>query len=185
MSDTVATPIEIPTGTWVIDPKHSAVTFQIKHMGFARIHGRFRVFTGQIDVPAEAGTFVASGEIDARTIDTNQERRDAHLRSPDFFDVERFPTIGFSTATAEFGDDMALRLTGPLTMHGVTQEIELNGTIAGLAKGHDGQQRLGLSVSGAIDRSAFGIDYNRVVEGLIMLPHHVEITLDLQATPEG
>lgn len=174
--------LPIPSGTWVIDPKHSAVTFQIKHMGFARIHGQFRAFEGRIEVD-EHGTLTASGAVDATSIDTNQAKRDDHLRSPDFFDVERFPRIAFEVSGVEPLDGDVMRLTGPFTMHGVTQELELRAHVGGIAEGHDGNRRLGLAIEGEVDRAAFGVDYNRVVAGVTMLPHRVAIALDLQAIP--
>ena len=185
MSDAVNARIAIPTGTWAIDPKHSAVTFVIKHMGFARIRGQFRTFEGRIEVDAERGTITAAGEVDAASIDTNQPKRDAHLRSPDFFDVERFPRIAFATTSVDPIDEQRLRLAGPMTMHGVTQDVVFDAEVGGPIEGHDGNQRLGVSITAELDRSAFGVDYNRVVAGVTMLPQRVEIALDLQAIPAG
>ena len=104
MSETAIT-TPLPVGTWVVDPKHSHVGFQVKHMGIATVRGKFDAYTGRLQIGTD-GTAVASGTVQAASVDTNEPKRDNHLRSPDFFDVERFPQLSFtSTRIVATGED--------------------------------------------------------------------------------
>src|SRR5258708_40053978 len=115
----------VRTGSWVADPAHSRVEFQVKHMGIATVKGQFNEFEGQIEVSGDLTAAKASGTIKVASVDTKQPQRDDHLRSPDFFDVEQYPELTFTSTKIEPVDDETFRITGDLTLHGVTKEIVL------------------------------------------------------------
>ena len=131
MSTATAVPIRVPTGRWSVDPSHSRVEFQVKHLGIASVRGHFAKFGGTLEIGDDLASARAYGTVEVASVDTNDEARDAHLRSPDFFDVDRYPEIGFrSTAITPTGDD-TFEITGDLTMHGVTGELTLQAEITG------------------------------------------------------
>lgn len=149
------------SGTWTVDPAHSHVEFAAKHLGFATVKGRAQVFSG---------TFVAGeqpaleGTVDLASVTTHEPDRDVHLRSPDFFDVERFPEARFvSTSVSRDGD--ALSVEGELTLKGTTRPVRLHGALTGAGADPWGNERLGLALEGAIDRREFGVDWNQPLPG--------------------
>ena len=166
--------------TWDIDTVHSGVTFTIRHL-FSKVSGSFDAFTGTIvydaENPAASSTQI---EIQAKSINTKNERRDNHLRSADFFDVEKFPTITFrSTAVKNLGGGKH-ELTGDLTMHGVTRPVTLAVTFLG-AGAMGGQQRSGFEATGKLNRKDFGIVWNKTLDqGGMMLGDDVEITIGIE-----
>src|SRR5207302_8250984 len=118
----------IPAGTYDVDPKHSGVGFEVRHMGIATVRGAFRNFSGRL-VGTDAGPQL-SGTVEVASIDTGEEQRDAHLTAPDFFDAQTHPSISFHSATVEPSDDGKIRLAGEITIKGITRPIELTGVIA-------------------------------------------------------
>jgi len=143
------------------DPAHTSIVFRVKHMGVAWVHGRFNDFEG-------AGAFARSGAgasigftVKAASVDTNNEKRDTHLRSADFLDVEKFPTIEFASAAFDrVGETDEYDVVGKLTLHGVTREITARVVFNGETKNPDsGEVRIGFDARFVVDRSAFGIDY--------------------------
>src|SRR5687767_10409255 len=129
MSTTLA-PTRVPTGTWAVDPSHSRVEFQVKHLGIATVRGHFARFGGTLEV-AEDGSTKGYGTVDTTSVNTNDEKRDEHLRSGDFFDVERYPEINYvSREITPTGDD-EFEITGDLTLNGVTRELKLHAEITG------------------------------------------------------
>ena len=121
----------IPTGTWTVDPAHSSVGFAVKHMGIANVRGRFTEFDGTLEMKQAVSDSRARGTVKVASIDTGEPQRDDHLRSPDFFDVGQFPEITFESTHVEAIDDESSRVTGNLTMHGITKEIRLDVLIQG------------------------------------------------------
>src|SRR5687768_17351395 len=121
----------VPTGPWKIDPVHSKLGFAVKHMGVATVRGEFREFEGTIEVGDDLESSRAYGVVKAASVNTNQEQRDEHLRSPDFFDVAANPKLHFESTRIESIDEGSLRVVGELTMNGVTREIELEGEVLG------------------------------------------------------
>src|SRR3954464_1421483 len=111
----------IPTGTWTVDPAHSRVEFAVKHMGIATVRGNFGTFEGKLEIGAEGAH--ASGTVETASINTDEPQRDAHLRSPDFFDAETNPQITFVSQSITSVHDEEFRITGDLTMHGITREL--------------------------------------------------------------
>lgn len=165
-----------------IDPSHSTVSFSVKHMMIAKVHGGFEKVSGSLDYDA-AQPEKASIEavIDAATINTREPKRDEHLRSPDFFDVAKFPTLKFkSTKVEKDGDD--LKVTGDLTIRDITKSVVLNveGPSAEL-KDPYGQSKIGVSGSTKIKRKDFGLTWNAALEaGGVLVGDDVTITLDIQ-----
>jgi len=162
-------------GTWSVDPAHSAVEFRVKHMLIQTVKGRFRDFDGAI-VAGPRPT--VSGSIRVASLETPDEELDAHLRSPVFFDVERHPEISFEARGVRFnGDDASLALPGELTIKGVTRPITLAGTV--LAP--DGET-IALALHGQLDRSDYGLVWNRMLEtGGVLVGDTVDLVLDVAA----
>jgi polyisoprenoid-binding protein YceI len=167
-------------GSWQVDTADSAVEFRVRHLMIATLKGRFREFDGAI-VPGEALSL--SGSIKVASVDTFDERRDEYLRSPDFFDVERFPEITFrSTAVHLTGDDKRFVVVGELTMKDVTKAVTLNGVFRGSGLHPDDGERIALELRGELDRTDFGLGWNRALEtGGVLFGNAVELALDVTA----
>ena len=122
MSATTSSTI-VPTGTWSVDPAHSKVGFAVKHMGIATVRGEFTEFEGTLEIGEDLSSAKVYGTVKAESVDTNEPQRDGHLRSPDFFDAAQYPELRFESTAIEALDDEEFRITGQLTIHGVTNEI--------------------------------------------------------------
>jgi polyisoprenoid-binding protein YceI len=169
----------LPTGLWSVDPAHSAIEFRVKHMVVQTVKGRFRNFDGAIVGGADPMVF---GSIRVASLDTAHEERDAHLRSRDFFDVERYPEISFEASPVLFSGNGRFALQGALTMKGVTRPIELDGELHGAVIAPDGGEQLALSVRGQLDRSDYGLVWNRLLAaGNVLVGETVELVLDIAA----
>src|ERR671919_2237014 len=145
----------IPTGTWSIDPVHSTVEFHVTHAGIATVKGRALVIAGAIsggDEPSIEGT------VDATSLTTFDETRDAHLKTPDFFDAQRHPELRFVSSTVEDRDG-ELVVHGDLTIRGVTRPVELRGTFRGATVDGYGNERIGLDLAGTVDRREVGLSW--------------------------
>ncbi len=180
-----ATSTSTSTRTFVIDKAHSEAAFQVRHL-ITRVRGRFTDLSGTIRYDAEKPEqssvhFV----IQAASIDTAEPDRDAHLRSADFFDVERFPQLTFeSTRVAAAGRDR-FDVTGELTIHGVAKEITLPVAFLGFAKDPWGNERAGFEVETTIDRKDFGLQWNATLEtGGFLVGDEVKVTLSIQAVAQ-
>jgi polyisoprenoid-binding protein YceI len=178
MSTDTITP-SIAQGTWNIDPSHSSVEFQVKHMGLATVKGFFSDFEGKIEV-ADDGTVSAAGTVDAASLSTRSQQRDDHLRSADFFDVENHEKLSFQSTSIEQLDDETYRITGDLTIAGTTREVVFEGVTQGVDQDPWGNTRVGLEVVGQIERSDFGLNWNQALEsGGVLVGKKVKILLDL------
>jgi polyisoprenoid-binding protein YceI len=178
---TRTTPL-IPTGTWIVDPAHSSVEFSVKHMGIANVRGKFAEFEGELEVKADLTDCRAHGTVKAASIDTGEAQRDQHLRSPDFFNVEEFPEIGFESTRVEALDDESSRVYGNLTMHGITREIRLDVMVEGTDTDPWGNERAGLEVVGGLKRSDFDMKFNQALgSGNVLVGDKVSISLDISA----
>lgn len=169
--------------TWAIDPAHTDVGFAVKHLMISTVRGRFGNVRGtiQLDESDLAGSSVEV-EIDAASIDTRQEQRDAHLRSADFFDVEKFPLITFRSRAVESLGDGRFKVTGDLTIHGVTREVVLAATDEGRGVDPWGNQKAAFTAETKIDRRDFGLGWNQALEtGGVLVANEIRITLDVQA----
>jgi polyisoprenoid-binding protein YceI len=168
--------------TWTIDAAHSQVEFAVRHLMISTVRGRFAGVKGTVVSddrdPAAAQVDVT---IDVHTIDTREAQRDAHLRSADFFDAEKFPVLTFkSTRVTDIKGDR-FRLVGDLTMHGVTREVALDVTSEGHGKDPWGGERAGYSAVAKLKRSDFGLTWNQVLEtGGIAVGDEIKIALDLE-----
>jgi polyisoprenoid-binding protein YceI len=169
--------------TWKIDVAHSELTFSIRHL-VSRVRGQFDVWSGTIVAdPADWST--ASVQVTAQTasVNTNNERRDADLRSPDHFDAEANPTVSFrSTKVERFGQD-SVRVAGNLTIHGITRPVLLLGHFNGMI-GSPGSRRAGFEASTVIDRKDFNMTWNRIVEGGALLGDDVRIDIEVAAVEQ-
>jgi polyisoprenoid-binding protein YceI len=150
---------------WNFDPAHTSIEFKAKHMMVTTVKGQFRDVTGQIigdiEDPVNAEIDV---EIDAASVDTRNEQRDAHLRSADFLDTERYPTIVYKSTRIERVGHEKFKVYGDLTLHGVTREIDLEGTVNGHGKTPFGTEIVGLSAQGSLNRKDFGLTWNAALE---------------------
>ena len=171
---------------YLIDTTHSSIDFSIRHLVIAKVRGRFAAFSGSLELdPADLSKSTVSVEIEAASISTNEAKRDAHLRSPDFFDVEQFPLITF-TSKQVVVDGSDLRVTGDLTIHGVTREVVLAAESLGATKDPWGNDRIAFAAKTSIDRKEFGLRWNQVLEaGGFMVGDKVEIGLDVQAVRQA
>ncbi len=182
-SPTATTPL--PTGTWKVDPVHSSVEFQVKHLGIATVKGQFTKFEGTLEVGPEGA--LAYGTVQVDSVDTREPQRDAHLRSADFFEVETYPEIGFrSTAIRTTGED-EFEIEGDLSIHGVTRPITLRATLEGIEpEDHQGNTRVGVSASAQINRSDFEMRFNAALgSGNVVVSDKVKILVDVSAVKEG
>ncbi len=169
------------TGAWVIDPTHTAVTFSARHLMAAKVRGSFKTFSGEIDVDDSHGASAVNVSIDAGSIDTGVEDRDNHLRSPDFLDVENFPTIDFkSTGVRKAGD--AYEIAGELTIRGKSQPVTLATEYFGVMADPWGNDKALFSATTDIDREAFGLTWNAPLEtGGWLVGKKVSIEIEVQA----
>jgi len=178
----VSTAAQAAPTTWTIDPNHSNVTFTIRHF-FSKVTGSFTKFSGSVVYdPANPAASSAKAEIDAASINTSNDRRDGHLRSPDFFDVAKYPALTFES-TKVTADGSKLKIEGNLTMHGVTKPVTLEGEFLGAGPAMGGQ-RAGFEASTKVDRKDFGIVWNKVVDQGTMLGDDVEIRLAIEGATE-
>jgi len=175
LADTSAT--VIPAGTWSIDPAHSTVEFQIRHMGLAWVKGRAPVVEGTIQGGEQASI---EGTIAVENITTFDETRDGHLQSPDFFDTERYPELRFESTAVEFeGDELVVK--GDLTIKGVTRPVELKGSLTGTGVDPWGNDRIGVDLAGTIDRTEFGVSWNAPLPVGFLLPNDVWLAASFSA----
>ena len=171
----------IKSGVWTVDPLHSGITVQIRHLGLAKVRGRFDAFNASLVVDDNGGASVTA-EIDLASIDTNNSDRDAHLRSTDFFNTAAEPTMRFSgNGLSGSGEDWTL--TGEVTLNGVTKPLTMKVEYNGLETFQgDGKLHAGFSATGTIKRSEFGIDFGIMPIGVdkLALGDDVKFELDLQ-----
>jgi polyisoprenoid-binding protein YceI len=180
MSATSIASDRIPTGTYNVDPAHSNVGFEIKHMGIATVRGSFKQFAGTIDA-ADAGVRL-EGTVQVASIDTGDANRDAHLQAPDMFDGEQHPAISFHSTASSVADDGAITLTGEITIKGVTKPIELSGVVAEGGEDPWGNQRIGFEVSGKIDRRDYNVSFNQVLpNGNLLIANDVKLVVSVSA----
>jgi len=175
------------TERWEIDSSHSSIHFSVRHLVIAKVRGQFSRWTGTVTVPEQDFARASlSVVIDAASIDTGVADRDAHLRSADFFDVERFPEITFTAKNVTRVASDRLRLEGALTIKGITHDIVLDVESLGTAKDPWGNERAAFSATTAVDRKAFGLTWNQVLEtGGVMVGDRIEITIDIEAVRQA
>jgi polyisoprenoid-binding protein YceI len=167
--------------TWTIDKAHSEVTFKIKHL-MSKVSGSFNDFDGTITTDfTNLGASGVSFTIQAASIDTKNADRDKHLRSADFFDVEKFPTITFTSSKITTTGNDTFAVTGTFTMHGVSKEVTLPVTFLGAAQDPWGNTKAGFEVTTSLKRSDYGIVWNKALEtGGFLLGDEVAVTINLE-----
>ncbi len=176
-----AATLPVPAGTWKVDPVHSSVEFQVNHLGIATVKGQFKEFEGTVEVGPDGA--VAYGTVKTASVDTREPQRDDHLRSADFFEVEKYPEIGFrSTAIRTTGED-EFEIDADLSIHGVTRPVTLQATLEGYEpEDHQGNTRVGLSASAQINRSDFEMRFNAALgSGNMVVSDKVKILVDVSA----
>ncbi len=167
--------------TWSIDPKHSELTFRVRHF-VTKVRGTFATWQGVIIAdPTNLTGGSVNVSVATKSIDTNDERRDTHLRSTEFFAVDSFPTMTFKSTKVEVrGSD--IKVFGDLTIRGITKPVVLSGELTGVAKGTDGKDRIGFEATTKINRLDHEVSWNRAIEGAgVMLGDDVEINITIEA----
>ena len=186
MTAAIETRKESAIQTWTLDASHSNVEFAVKHLMIANVKGRFADVAGTItadaDDPANVGVDVTIG---VSSIDTRQEQRDAHLRSPDFFDADQWPAMQFTGKRTEGDTSGEFKLIGDLTIRDVTREVTLDVTNEGSTMDPWGNSRMGFSAKGKIDRRDFGLTWNQALEaGGFVVGDEIKIAIDAEFTAQ-
>jgi polyisoprenoid-binding protein YceI len=184
MSATATT--AVPTGTWTVDPAHSKVGFAVKHMGIATVRGEFTEFEGTLEIGEDLSTARAYGKVKTASVDTSEPQRDEHLRSADFFDVANHPELTFESERIEALDDETFRITGTLTLHGVTQELVLEAVFEGTDTDPWGNERVALEVVGKLSRGDYDMKFNQALgSGNMLVSDKVTLALDISAVKQS
>jgi len=176
---------EIPgyvAGTWDIDPVHSEVAFTVRHMAVSKVRGRFDKFEGVIVTGEDPLSSTVTASIDATSINTNNEQRDGHIKSADFFEVESHPTWTFTT-TGVKDDGGDYLLDGDLTIRGVSKPVSLQLEVSGIGPDAWGGTRIGFSAKGEINRHDFGVSFNGPIPGVpggVIVSDKVQIHLEIE-----
>jgi polyisoprenoid-binding protein YceI len=171
---------------WQIDPAHTNVAFAIKHMMIATVRGHFSDVTGSVVTNGTPEGSSVEAEIGVASISTGQEQRDAHLRSADFFDVEKYPKITFVSREIRAAGDDEFTMTGDLTIRGVTHPITLAVTSEGRGRDPWGNEKAGYTATGKFSRAAYGLEWNQALEtGGVLVGDDVKITLDVELTHQA
>ena len=168
---------------WEIDQKHSSVSFSIKHMGFTNVRGQFHQYRATIRLNlGDLTQSQFSGEIDVASVDTHEPQRDEHLRSAEFFDVAHFPTMTYESTRIEALGGNRFRVFGRLTLHGITQEVAIEGDYAGEPQPDPwGALRTGFSGSGTLNRKDFGLVWNVGLDrGGLLVGDTVHVQLNIE-----
>ncbi len=168
---------------WNIDLSHSTVGFSVRHMVFAKVNGHFNAWTGKLDLDVEDFTkSKVEISIDVNSIDTREEKRDGHLKSPDFFDAASHPTMTFKGMKIEKTSGEEYKLSGDLTIRGTTRPVSLDVEYGGRGKDPWGGERIGFHAKGSVNRTDFGLKWNQALEaGGVLVGEKVEISIDLEA----
>ena len=182
---TTATAVRPEPGTYEIDRSHSMVEFVGRHLMVTKVRGHFGSYSGAITIAEPPGESSVNVTIDAASIDTGDEKRDAHLRSPDFLDVENHPTLEFRSTGIDVGDDERFRITGDLTVHGETHPVTLDATFDGSFSDPWGGSRVGFTASTEIDREKWGLTWNVPLEtGGVLVGKKIRLDLTVSAVKQ-
>lgn len=167
---------------WNIDPSHSEIQFKVKHLVISTVTGRFNSFSGKAETNGEDfENAKITFEADIDSIFTNNADRDAHLKSDDFFNAEKFPKISFESSSFKKTGDSSYKLTGNLTMRDVTKEVALDVEFGGMVTDPYGQTKAGFEISGAVSRKEFGLNWNAITEaGSVVVADNIALQLNVQ-----
>jgi polyisoprenoid-binding protein YceI len=168
-------------GTWTIDPVHSDISFSVRHMMVSKVKGRFGAFTGTIITAENPADSSATAEIDLNSIDTNNSQRDDHIRSADFFEVDKHASMTFSSTSIEAdGGDFLLK--GDLSLKGITKPVVLKVELNGIGPDAYGGTRAGFSASTEISRKEFGVDIDMPMDGGgVVIGDKISISMEIEA----
>jgi polyisoprenoid-binding protein YceI len=183
MTPSTLSRIGIPTGAWKVDKARTRVGFAVKSLGFTTVRGEFREFDGALEIGDELTDGRAYGRVDATSVDTNLARRDEHLRSTDFLSAESHPELTFRSTAIEPVDGDSFLIIGNLSINGVTSEVELTAELGGVEPGPEGEERLGLQVTGRVSRKAFAMTFLTAF-GSAVVADEVRILIDLSAVKD-
>ena len=173
--------------TWKIDPSHSAARFTVRHLVVAKVHGAFTRWSGEIQLDdQDVRRSSVRVELEAASIDTREEKRDAHLRSADFFDADNHPTLTFTSTEVVAEAGKVTKVNGDLTIRGVTRPVTLEVEELGRAKDPWGGERVAYEAKTRINRSDFGLTWNMALEaGGVLVGDKIDITLEVQAVAQA
>jgi len=173
--------------SWQIDPAHSQIQFSVRHMMISNVRGRFEDFKGTVDFDErKPSRSKVSVEIDVASVNTREPKRDGHLKSPDFFDAATYPTVIFKSKRLETVDDSRGRITGDLTIRGITKEVVLDTEYSGQAKSPWGAVSAGFSAQTTINRKDWGLNWNQVLEtGGVLVGDEVTINIELEIVKQA
>lgn len=180
-------PAAAPAGTWELDPAHTSVQFKVRHMMVSNVRGDFEKISGNVTYDEDdISRSSADITIDANSINTRVAKRDKHLKSPDFLDAEKYPLLVFRSKRVERAGEGKLKITGDLTIRGVTREVVLD--VEGPTppvRDFQGKMRVGGTASTMINRKDFGLTWNKAIEtGGVVVGDEVEITIDIELVRE-
>ena len=176
---------EIPgyiAGTWAVDPVHSEVSFVVRHMMVSKVRGRFDKFEGSFTTAENPLDSTVTASVDLSSINTGQEQRDAHIRSADFFEVEKYPTMTFTSTGIKAGEE-GFVLEGDLTIKGITRAVAFNLEVSGFGPDAYGGTRAGFSATTVINRVDFGVSFNGPIPGVpggVAVSENVTINLEIE-----
>ena len=175
------------TTKWVLDSIHSELGFKIKHLMISNVSGSLTSFQAEVETEGEDFTTAKiSLSADMASISTNNDQRDGHLRNSDFFEVEKYPELRFTSTKVEKMESDTFALFGDLTLKGVTKPVKLNVEFNGVTKDPWGGERAGLVITGKINRSEWGVNFNGVLEtGGVMLSEEVRIISEIQLVKQA
>ena len=177
----VTTRTVLPTGTWTVDPAHSNVEFSAKHLGIATVRGAFNEYEGSFKV-GEDGAAKARGTVEVASIDTNEDQRDTHLRSADFFDADVHPQLSFESTEIRPLDEDTFLIHGDLTMRGITQPIVLEAELQGTEIDPWGNERVALEARGQLNRRDWNMTFNQALgSGNMLVSDKIKLSLDISA----
>jgi polyisoprenoid-binding protein YceI len=175
--------VRVPAGTWRVDPNHSSVAFEVKHMMIATVRGRFSDFDGELEAAEDDPTKSrARGTVKVASIDTGNPDRDAHLRSPEFFDADRYPEMRFESTSVRHVHNGHYLVVGDLTIKDHTKEVEVDAMVEGAGEDPWGNERVGISIRGVINRTEFGLTWQqKAPTGALLVGEEVTILIDVSA----
>ena len=176
--------VEYPAvGTYVIDVSHTRLGFAVRHMAVSKVRGEFRDFSGTLELAENPADSKINVTIQAGSVDTHDDNRDAHLRTNDFFDAETHPTWTFTSTAIRPRSADEWDVDGDLTIRGVTRQVTLDATLEGVVDDPYGMHRVGFSASTSIVRDDFGVSFNAALEtGGVVVGKKVDIDLEVEAT---
>jgi polyisoprenoid-binding protein YceI len=176
----------VPAGTWAVDPVHSSVGFAVKHLGIATVRGKFDEFEGTLEISEHDESTRAHGTVKAVSVNTNDSGRDDHLRSADFFGVEENPELRFESTEITQIDDDTFDIVGELTMNGITKPVKLQAEVEGTETDPWGNERVGLEVTGQLNRSDWNMTFNQALgSGNLLVGEKVRLELDISAVKQS